>query len=897
MATMKPAVVASDGKIGSMSRGRPKSARAEPLAETTCDPICLATRLRPSEKRAAKPRARLMAHLDQVRASRLTVVGAPAGYGKTSLLSDWYDLLARDHATAWLSLHGAQRTAVFEAYLAAMVATISPAGLNTYSTAAQLIAGINTGLRDVPQEVYLFFDDVHALSDSERSLLSDIIEDAPENVRFIFGTRSTSGIRLGRARARRQLLILDETELALNSEELAEARHSVGSHCSDDEWQDIVAAAEGWPAGLALAKVEDYRSFFAEDVFPGLAPDERRFLVETSILQRLDAEICDFLTGRSDSRELMARLQANGCFLQALGEDRYRAHPLMRAAAGLELPKKQAEEFHRGAAGWYRGSGKIVDALHHAAAANDKALVLDILENHSERLVHAGEIELIEKHCKTMSWEDLAGCPSLALSLCWIRIKERRLAEASDLLDAAKRAIVSKEQQGLLTVAMSQRLHWRALQRDMVLTSVTGDAKIIDEQCEQLLRESDPESPSLIISAQLHMIEARRNLFQFEDTDRFLLNARAQLSRSKLGILSLYIDVCGGLSYYRTGRTLPARDLFERAMSLRRKLSERGEDFVAMAALPMARLAYDLGDMATMERLVGEFPVESWQYCGTEQLLCGYAARSRVAARSLGSDAALYEINQGIEFALGHDLAQLRLGLAREKVELLIRMGEVEEAIDEAARVGVLARDPPPTPGANSRVTDETRAMIWARLALCNPSLGELVACARGWSAFCQRRGAVQNQIPWLLVLAQGYRLDSNETVATRALRDAVRIAGSASLIGPFLDDRHLVDGLVQIAFKDVLQNSSPFVQSLAATFALDQPRKAEEDELSGSLTPREREILALVGTGLSNGEVGRTLGLTEGTVKWYMCQIYDKLGTRRRVEAVARGRSYGFIA
>jgi LuxR family maltose regulon positive regulatory protein len=255
--------------------------------------------------------------------------------------------------------------------------------------------------------------------------------------------------------------------------------------------------------------------------------------------------------------------------------------------------------------------------------------------------------------------------------------------------------------------------------------------------------------------------------------------------------------------------------------------------------------------------------------------------------------------------AVERDLERLKLALLAERVRLLIETGQPDEATRHAALHGISVTDRAPTPGDAVTTRDEYRAIIWVRVACATDHLFEATTVARQWRSFCAARGATLSLVRWDILLACIHFTSGNKLAAQRALREALTHGANVRCVRSFLDEGAIMRTLLEtVEPSESTHPTDAFADELRSLFdgGDHRPQRAPDDAttdegLYGRFSQREREILSLVASGLRNKEVAERLGMTEGTIKWYLQQVYDKIGTRRRQRAVERARQFGLIA
>ena len=367
-------------------------------------------------------RSRLLEMLDGDGGAALTVLDAPVGYGKTTLLRLW--CMERPEAVIWLTLDGSDDDPVrLWAHLATAVERLGE-GLGSRALmclgsrgapVATAVDELMNGLVDYGRPVTIVLDDLHTVG-SEGSLRSieHAIERLPASARVLAATRSDSAISVARLRARGALTEIRARELALTVDETRDLLVREEIELSGESIELLVERTEGWPAGVYLAALwlrdigdpdEGVQAFagsarhvadyLTAEVLTALAPETRRFLVRTSVLPRFTPELCDAVLGREDSAVVLSELAHSNTFLVALDGrgEWYRYHHLFSELLELELSPDDALVSRRRAIAWCRAHGLVEDAIEYAAAAREAETVAELLVEHHRELVWGGRLE------------------------------------------------------------------------------------------------------------------------------------------------------------------------------------------------------------------------------------------------------------------------------------------------------------------------------------------------------------------------------------------------------------------------------------------------------------------------------------------------------------------------
>jgi LuxR family maltose regulon positive regulatory protein len=287
--------------------------------------------------------------------------------------------------------------------------------------------------------------------------------------------------------------------------------------------------------------------------------------------------------------------------------------------------------------------------------------------------------------------------------------------------------------------------------------------------------------------------------------------------------------------------------------------------------------------------------------------MAGFITQARIK-RAGGDVAAAYcALDDAMAIAAERGLERLRLAVVAERVKFLMQDGQAAEASRYANAAGIPGVVDAVLPKGNTTTLDEFRATAWFRIAISEDRVNEALSAAKHWRAYCTARGAVRSLVRWDILIAQALFVSGDSRAAQRTLREAITHASASRLVRSFIDEGPVIRTLIASTFEkdfDVLLPADVFAAELLEAFertggkhGARPPARATSEGLYGKLSVKEREILTLVSAGMRNREVAKKLGMTEGSIKWYMQQVYDKIGTRRRLQAVERARQFGLIA
>jgi LuxR family maltose regulon positive regulatory protein len=582
--------------------------------------VMIATKLfRPDLWQQTVERKRLYDLLRQGNRLPLSLVVAPAGWGKSTLVADW---LARDRVTAgWVSLDGGDDDPKrFWRYL---LLAAEQAGSAAGATALRrLDAAGSDVLRDVlpafvnelataETPLVLVLDDYHMVTSAHvHASVAALLDRCPPRLHLILITRTDPPLSLSRLRVRGGLAEVRAEDLRFSPGEALEFFSGrLGPLLSEHDVFRLLARTEGWAAGLQLAALRlrdradpsafierftgaDWHivSYLGEEVLATQPPKVREFLLETSVLNRMCAPLCDALTGRNDGAELISEIYRANLFLIPLDDERrwFRYHHLFGGLLRHELTRTAPERpsaLHRRAAQWYAEHGDAAEAISHAITSGDESLSGRLVAAHWRQPFNAGQLETVRMWLDALPIELVATDASLSAARVWVALDTGRLEETGAALDTAEASIPPDTQ---LTVL-------RALH--MYKAGDVGGAAT-------RLREISPGTDDPF-TATVHRLVGGISWLWLGDADRareLLVEAARRAEADGNRLAYIYAEGCRALLAVNRGDLALADSLVTDAESaVGQALSD--SHFVAMfPALARGRLALKRADWATAWR-------------------------------------------------------------------------------------------------------------------------------------------------------------------------------------------------------------------------------------------------------------------------------------------------------
>lgn len=904
-----------------------------PLSSTVATPpvndVLLQTKLYvPPLHGAVLARPRLLALLDAVAPAALTLLSAPAGFGKTTLVAQW----VHQHAPSvtWLSLDSGDNDPV--RYWRHVIAALQQVDRRIGKTAAvtlqtpqpppleSLVSGIINDLANLAPaaRVTLVLDDYHQIHNNVvHGSMHFLLTHQPSNLHLILLTRADPPLSLARLRVQGRLTEVRAADLRFTDEETADLLRRVWRFpLGDGELNVLTTRTEGWPAGVQLAALAlprgataDLRravqafagnqrlvmEYLIDEVLTQQPDDVQHFLLHTAILERLTSPLCDALlreeNGRAtpapNSRQILHDLEDANLFLVPLDDERkwYRYHPLLAEALRHRLARfpdaLPPATLHRRAARWLAGAGLMTEAMGHALAA-DAHLAAHLIEAHYRTAVLHGELMSLRQWLEALPPALHQERPRLRLATAWAYAHTLRQEAFLALLTSVETAVADAPS------PESQRLRGEAAALKAVFISLHDQPAQTVALAEQALAFI-PEDDALLRAV---TYQALGNAHRIQGQVRAARDAYATTQRC---FQSLDRPLLALVPLARLGQVQALQgELHEAARTfaevLRLAGDEAGESYLLAGETwaHLAELHREWNDLDQAHACALRELALVEQAGNVTALLAGYLTLARVESVRGAHDAALAALAHAEVLARDHDLSSAPHVVATHKARLSLAMGQVSEAVHWAATYEAQLETGATWPLLRREFADLTWARV--RLAQRRPREAEMVLSrVRDQAERDGRRPAVIEALllQGLAALAQG----ATER-AVHAVAEAVALAADEGYVRLFVDEGRPMHYLLQQVSLTV--RDEPQARTLARLrAAFGKPAAADIPAVfMEPLTPRELEILQLMATGATNQQIADQLVIGLGTVKGHINHILGKLDAQNRTEAVVRARA-----
>jgi LuxR family maltose regulon positive regulatory protein len=894
---------------------------------------------RPRSNLVSRPR--LTGRLNAGLGRKLTLIAAPAGFGKTTLLSEWIPQSPR--CVTWLSLdEGDNDPARFWAYFIAAVQMLNPEiglGAQAWLQSSQL-PDFKTVLTTLINEIAAFpdvfahvFDDYHVIenADIDRGL-AFMLEHQPPNMHLVINSRADPDLPLSRRRARGQLVEIRAADLRFTFDEASLfLNQAMGLDLSAEDIAALEERTEGWITGLQLAALSMQGSsdvdgfiraftgsnryivnYLIEEVLNQRPEGTLDFLLQTSILDRMCGSLCEAVTGQADGGGTLRRLEQAHLLTMPLDDEGtwYRYHHLFAEVLQARLRQSQPElvaELHRRASEWYEANDSLNEAIRHAFAAGDVVRAAELIDRERWTLLGRGEANTLRSWLDELPVEVVSDRPGLNLAYAWIFSLLEQAEAIEPRLQEAETALAvngSKGSDQASHSADAMRGEIATLRAETALSQ--SDIPRAIALCRSALRLLPEDNPMMLGVTTYFLGHGERRSGNMAEAERVYEEA------SSLGLqtdnLLLALHALANLSNVQItmGRLREAAETSQRIIQI---TSERGRQAWPVAGLAyqgLSKLHYEWNDLDTAER-DSRLGIEAGQRGGLTGLEISSRNVLAFALQARGDPSGADQVLQ--EIATMTDQHHHPVHAARAaawEARLRLGQGRNEQAVRWAETCGLHVDD------AVLPYAREAEYLTLARVLIAQgqsvPVLELLDRLLR--AAESDQRAGSLIQILVLNVLA--LQTQGDLPGALEALERAVTLAEPEGYVRTFLDEgeamRLLIDDFRLTIAKRKTENLRllAYIDELLSAFAgeslapgpeLISDQKPTASTLAEPLSERELEVLRLIQAGLNNQEIAEQLVIATSTVKTHINNLYGKFGVHSRTQAVAIARDLGLLS
>lgn len=882
----------------------------------------------------------LIERLGAVQERRLSVVVAPAGFGKTTLLAEWYETLRElGHLAAWLSIDEEdddqqQLGAYFvEALTRGADGKVLRAsellGQDPLTPMKTVLAVLLNEIAACGHKFFLFVDDFELLNSRQcLALVSRLLRYAPSNLHLVIGSRRAPNLALDSMFVQEQVLTLTSEELRFTSDD-AQTFFARASGISIDRSgvELLHHATEGWVTGLQLAvlalrerstdagllarDLESNRfgidAYLDGTVFAQLPPAVLRFVLRVSILDRMCADTCDAVMGAgSRSWEKLDWLERHNVFIQSLDPDHrwFRFHTLMAEALRRRAQKQigvELQVLHRRASQWFASEGLWPEAVRHALAGGEVERAAKWAEGCASALIDRSDVQTLLGWFAKLPAELVHGSVRLRLAKAWAQTLSFHISDALRSVQAlaTELEVQSTESSGLHSDAVDATLSAEVAAVRALIAGFADDTPLSLELGEKF--DSKPAAtPWALRFAHASKIFGLAYSGRFDEVQRFRQTLPALDDKAEPLYASVYLHTMIGLASLVDGRLLEAIDTFEGALARAETVAGRESAAAALPAGYLVALYYERNDLVRARQVLGGRTAIVMEACPLGSLLRYCRGAARLYARDGDVQSALVILEEARELAAERGWLRLRAGCDAETLRLHLQEGRLADAARVVIDLRFLMPVTNPSPMGSFLETWASWCEIKSRLAIVHGRAKEAIdiidsLCPQLLSAGMHFLHARATILKALALYSSG-----NTAEAFHALDDSLRYASTEPMVNSFVDEGAPLFELLTKRRKFIPEGDSlpeGVVDRLLAAFTPEVRTSPGTTFPSGptfpTLSAREVEILNHISRGLSNKEIARALRVAPETIKWHLKNVFEKLNVGSRIEAVQFGLGF----
>ena len=871
----------------------------------------------PPSKPSLVTRSRLIGRLNQGVNTKLTIVSAPAGYGKSVLFSEWAH--QTEIPVAYLTLDPSDNNLKrLVTYVIAAFRTIMPDFGELTQSLLETLQPIPTEflitslLNEVisnGEQVVLALDDYHVIQDPTiHEGVAFLVDHLPDFVHLFILTRTDPPTPTSRLRAQNQLVEIRADDLRFTSEETTDFfKTTVGISLSYDQVQALEKRTEGWITGLQFAALsmldmgrEQLEAFIKaftgshhyvldyllEEVLNRQPIAVREFLLRTSVLEQMTGALCNALTGETDGQAMLEHLEKSNQFIVALDEKQqwFRYHHLFADVLQNRLQQLYSGSdtvLHQKASQWFEENGYLDTAIHHAAAGKDPSTAARLIEQNAMAMLMRGELVTILNWIKSIE-EVAPNRPWLSVYKSWALTLTGQLDIAEVWLQKAEDAVLrcSQGEQPELNG------HTEAIRA--YVSDAHGDAEQAIAHAKKAL-ELLPESNQAIRSVVTFTLGTayRLNGDQPQATEALKAARRAaRLAGNRyleLGAVFTLADLI-----FDQGKLHQAFHIYEETLRLATQPDGQKLPAAGMAHIGLGLVHLEWNDLNTAEKNIRK-AIELCQRWGHfVNLTASFVMLSRLKQIQGDLDQAQQAIQQAEELTRTHTLAlRAESWVKAFRAQLWLAQGNLAAATHWAAQSGLNTTD-------EFSYLREAEYFALGRVYLATDQFDLALDLTQYLLGVTEARGRIGSLIETHVLRALAFQAKNDLPQALQSLSRALIMARPEGYKRVFIAGPAMIELLQRAGSRGI---EPEYVAELIAEFeSIPGYKLATEQPLIEPLTERELEVLHLIAEGFTNLEIAQQFTLSVGTVKAHTNSIYRKLNVKNRMQAVARARALGLL-
>ncbi len=882
----------------------------------------------PSNRPKGVNRSRLIERLNVGLDRKLTLISAPAGFGKTTLVTEWVDNLGlnainesqTENRVAWLSLdEGDNDLTHFLSYFIAALNQVKELDITFGKEAlimlqspklppsGEILTSLINEFTKITEKYFFVLDDYHQIdSQPIHDALSFLLEHLPSKLQLVIITREDPPLPLARFRSQDQLTELRATDLRFTTSEAAEfLNRTMRLNLTAEDISALESRTEGWIAGLQLAGISlqgqtDVTSliksftgshrlvldYLIEEVLNQQTEEIKYFLLQTSVLDRFTGSLCDAITGHSNGQKNLEYFEQINLFIVPLDNERqwYRYHHLFAdllrqqhqksSNLSIEDYKNRIKELHLLASKWFETNGMEIEAFKHSIVSNNLDRSVRLLLGDGMPLHYRGEISLVLNWLESLPKKVMDSKPLLWVTYASVLMFVGQNTSVEKKLLAAEVALQSDNQDNINLDLVGQIAAMRAM-----MAVPLHHTEIIIKQSNRALEYLHPDNISIRTTAlwalgYAHQIQGDRNAARDAHTSVISIGKRSGNVVFTIGSTTSLGELCEG-----DNKLNQAEEYFQRVIEM---AGDPPMPIACTAYLGLARIHYEWNRLESAKRYAKQCLklAEQLESVDVKSSYMVFLAHLKLSNSDfIGAVEILEEAEQFVRD--NNFIHQLPL-IVSEQVLTLLHQGKL----------------------ASSAELSETYELPVSqiRVLLAQGDTSKALESLNSLIQEIELKKWKDERLKVLILLAIAHNDNDENDKALKLLNEALDIAEPNGFIRTFIDEGPRMASLLYDALSHKI--SPKYVQKLLASFPKETPKKSNQEltqdldyQWVESLSDREIEVLKLVVDGMTKQEIANELFLSLNTVKAHTRTIYGKLGVNNRTQAGVRARNLGILS
>jgi len=869
----------------------------------------------------------------------MTLVSGSAGFGKSTLISEWVGKSQR--RIAWLSLDESDNDPTrFLTYLIAALRNIeadfgedelelldepNPVVFNNI-----LISLINQ-IDDSFPACILVLEDYHVIQNSDvHGFVSFLLDHCPQALHLVISTRADPPLAIARMRARSEISEIRTDQLRFTYQEVEEFFLQVmGIDMTQDQIRELDSRTEGWVAGLQMAALslrahqdvdEFIRSFtgshrfildyLVEEVLSAQSEEIQEFLLDTSILERLSTPLCDHVCEIDDSQKILSYLDQANLFLIPLDDQRewYRYHHMFADLLANRLEQTRpgfSQTLHQRASEWHERSGPIEAAIEHAFASGNRERAADLVERYSLQMFHQSKLATVSRLMARIPIAMIRDRPWLCIYHAWALYWVGKRDQVDDCLQYAESQIRAEQQGGARWAAMQSeerrkvRGYIAALRAYNQLVDIPFAIEMAKKAIDLL-----PEGDSILATTGITMGGAYWGQGDVVASERSFAGARQIALKNGFQAIAVSAACYQGTQQQKQGQLQLARDTYLEATELARRPSGRLIYAYGLAEVKLGKIYLEWNDLVQAESYIVSGLERLEQLGNVDFLVEGLVCLAEICWAQNDVPRALDAIQRAVELESSIIIDPwVVTWLYDMRIRTLLALGKLQDARGIVEKIGL-------QPGSPLDYLADLNHVMLLRVLLAQGVLDndedllhQALSLADRLIQAARAAGWVNEKIRFLTLKALIYKALEDQERALGAIREALRLGEPGGYVRVYLDGGEQLETLLRWEAKS--GNFDEYIAKIINAKRIEELRPVKQSHhapgtvtggemLVEPLSARELDVLGYLFSALSVPEIADEMTISPSTVRSHIKNIYGKLGVHSRIEAVNRAKELG---